>query len=57
MGRPGECTDDECGKLFSIRRGEVHHGFEDLDTGIGVDINAVLVRCAGNGWVRGGYVW
>ena len=41
-----EKTYNKCGELLFVCRGEVHHGVEDLDTGIGVDIDAVLIWCA-----------
>ena len=42
-------TYNKCGELLFVCRGEVHHGIEDLDTGIGVDIDAALIWCAGVG--------
>ena len=47
--RSGTKTDDECCELLLVCGGEVHHGVEDLDAGIGVDIDAALVRCTGKG--------
>lgn len=54
VGRPGENTYDERGELFFIRRGEVHHSIENLDAGVGVDIDAALVWRTGNERMRGG---
>ena len=45
----GKKTDDERGKLLFVCGGEVHHGVEDLNAGVGVDIDAALIWCAGNG--------
>jgi hypothetical protein len=46
-------TDDECGELLPISGGEVHHGVEDLDTCVGIDIDAALVWCARGRRMRG----
>jgi len=51
-GASRRTTYDECGELLLVRRGEVHHGVEDLNAGIGVDRDAVLIWCAGKKRVR-----
>ena len=56
VAQPGENTHNECSELFPIRRREIHHGIEDLDAGIGVDIDTALIWCAGSGRVRGRYI-
>ena len=53
MGRPGEKTYNKCGELLFVCSGEIHHGIEDLNAGIGVDIDAVLIWRAGSGRVSG----
>lgn len=45
MGRGGEGggTYDESGVLFPVGLGEHHHRVDDLDTGVRVDIDALVI--------------
>lgn len=49
----GNFTDDEGGKLLPVGSGEVHHGVEDLNACVGIDVYAALVGRARNGRIRG----
>jgi hypothetical protein len=46
-------TDDECGELLPVSGGKVHHGFNDLYTSVGIDVDAALIRRARNKRMRG----